>query len=146
MYKTTISLLPATKTLVFFSRPLAAGIGDPTEFEKEGEEVKVLLSPDVSRADYIFTVNGDSMEPEYHSHDLLLVQRYNGSDDINEGETGAFIVGNEMYVKNYYTDGLHSFNPDYRPMLFGEERNNTPVFYIGKVVGKLGRSEIISEE
>ena len=137
------SLLPATKSLIFFSKPLAAGIGDPTEFEEEGEEVKVLISPAVSRADYIFTVNGNSMEPEYHDHDLILVQRYNGSDDINEGETGAFIVGNEMYIKNYYVDGLHSFNPDYKPMLFGEELNNTPVFYIGKVVGKIDESEII---
>ena len=63
------------------NRALAAGIGDPSEFEDNAETVYVYYSPEVNRADFIFKVNGDSMEPEYHSGDEVLVQRLSNTCD-----------------------------------------------------------------
>ena len=98
---------PDLTILTYFSRQLAAGFGDPTEFEDEGEDVYVYSSPDVNRADCIFTVNGNSMEPDFHSGQDVLVQRIPGGPDLQFGEIGAFIVGNETYIKEYQEDGLH---------------------------------------
>ena len=94
------------------------------------------------RANCVFTVNGDSMEPAYHNGDLVLVERIPDGPDLAEGETGAFIVGNETYIKDFYEDGLHSLNPKYPVMTFhGEEA----VYLIGRVLGILDPSAIAAE-
>ena len=129
----------AIRRLPCFSKPLAAGIGDPTEFDDSADHIYVYDSPEVSKADYIFRVNGDSMEPEYHNDDLVLVRRNLGENRLIEGEIAAFIVGNETYIKVYGTDGLYSLNTHYAPMHFCDAEN---VYLIGKVIGKLDSSEI----
>lgn len=133
---------PEIRKLTFFERSLAAGIGDPTEFEDEGEPIFLYASEDVDRADCVFSVNGDSMEPEYHNGDLVLVQRIPGAPDLDYGEIGAFIVGNETYIKEYRADGLHSLNQKYDVMRFGDEES---VYLIGRVVGILEPKEIASD-
>ena len=136
---------PNLKTVAFFSRRLAAGIGDPSEFEDEGEPVYLYATPETERADCIFVVNGDSMEPAFQSGQEVLVQRIPGSPDLQYGEIGAFIVGNETYIKEYQEDGLHSLNPDYEPIHFCDTDS---VYLIGRVLGVLdhamyaGASEI----
>lgn len=133
---------PDLSILTYFSRRLAAGFGDPTEFEDEGEDVYVYSSPDVRRADCIFTVNGNSMEPEFHSGQDVLVQRIPDGPDLQYGEIGAFIVGNETYIKEYQEDGLHSLNPDYKTMRFDEEEC---VYLIGRVLGILDKASYANE-
>ncbi len=135
--------IPKIRELIHYSRSLAAGIGDPTEFEESGEPVYLYVSPEVERADCVFTVNGDSMEPVYHSGDLLLVQRYPNCPKPDPGDIGAFIVGNETYVKQYQRDGLHSFNENYDTMTFNDWDN---VFYIGKVIGVIDESEDLASK
>ena len=128
---------PDLTKLVRFDRPLAAGIGDPTEFEDRGEEVYVYLTPDAGRADCIFKVNGDSMEPDFRNGDEVLVQRIPQGRELAYGEIGAFIVGNEMYIKIYEEDGLHSRNPRYGPIRFdGDEA----CYLIGRVISVLAPS------
>ena len=133
---------PDLSILTYFSRRLAAGFGDPTEFEDKGEDVYVYSSPDVRRADCIFTVNGNSMEPEFHSGQDVLVQRIPDGPDLQYGEIGAFIVGNETYIKEYQEDGLHSLNPDYKTMRFDEEEC---VYLIGRVLGILDKASYANE-
>ena len=82
---------PDLTKLIRFDRPLAAGVGDPTEFEDEGKEYYVYLTPDVSKADCIFKVNGDSMEPDFRNGDEVLVQRIPNGRDLEYGEIGAFL-------------------------------------------------------
>lgn len=125
---------PDLSVLLYFNRSLAAGIGDPTEFEENAEPVYVYTTPESSRADSIFKINGDSMEPVYHDGQDVLVQRIIGHSELKFGEIGAFIVGNETYIKQYEKDGLHSLNPDYPVMHFEEE---DAVFLIGRVTGVL---------
>ena len=134
---------PNLTKLTYFSKQLAAGIGDPTEFDDEGEEVYVYASPEVSRADCIFTVNGNSMEPEFRSGQDVLVQRICNGGDIQFGDIAAFIVGNETYIKEYQEDGLHSLNPDYPPMHFSDEES---VYLIGRVLGIFDKTQYAKPE
>lgn len=66
---------PPIRKLTFYRKSLAAGIGDPTEFEDEGRPIFLYSSKQVDRADCVFTVNGDSMEPTYHNGNMVLVSR-----------------------------------------------------------------------
>ena len=129
--------------LTYFSRQLAAGIGDPTDFCDDGEPIYLHSSPLVDTADYVFTVNGDSMEPEYHNDDMVLVQSFPDCGEIQPGEVGAFIIGNEAYIKEYRKDGLHSFNAAYKTMKFTDEDK---VFFIGKVVGTLDSGDLADDD
>lgn len=119
------------KEIKLFDRSLAAGIGDPTEFLDTGSPLYLYASRQVTRADYAFHVNGNSMEPEYSDGDIVLVQKAANSSELKPGDVGAFIVGNETYIKEYREDGLHSFNSDYPTMHFDDEES---VFFIGKVL------------
>ena len=134
---------PAIRKLIYFERSLAAGIGDPTEFEEEGTPIYLYASREVDRADYVFSVNGDSMEPKYHSGDMVLVSKIPDAPDLQYGEIGAFIIGNETYIKVYREEGLESLNPKYPLMRFVDTDS---VYLIGRVTGVVGQEQITSEE
>ncbi len=136
------SATPDLTELILFDKPLAAGVGDPTEFEEEGTPIYLYSSPVVNIADYVFTVNGESMEPTYHNGDKVLVQRVTSVSDLGYGEIGAFIFGNEMYIKVFEKDGLHSLNKEFAPMCFADEDS---VYLIGRVIGKVEREPTKSE-
>ena len=87
--------------LLYFERQLAAGIGDPSEFEDKGIPLYVYSDAISSFADCVFTVNGDSMEPEYSDGMLVCVQRIMDASMMEPGDIGAFMVENEMYIKEY---------------------------------------------
>ena len=134
--------LPPVCRLSYYDRPLAAGIGDPTEFEETGTPIWLYASPEVERADCVFAVNGDSMEPAFKSGDKVLVSRIPDAPALLCGEIGAFIAGNETYIKVYEKDGLHSLNPAYPTLTF----DDTPVYLIGRVMGRLDADQIVPEE
>lgn len=133
--------LPSVRELVRYGRRLSAGPGDPTEFDEDGAPLYVYASPETERADCVFTVNGESMEPVFHSGDMVLVSRIPDAPALRPGEVGAFIAGNETYIKVYEEDGLHSLNPAFPTLTFGE---STPVYLIGRVVGTLEPRQIAS--
>ena len=135
--------VPLLRRLTCYSRSLAAGFGDPTEFEEEGEPIWLYASREVDRADCVFAVSGDSMEPEFHSGDLVLVSRIPDAPKLQPGEIGAFITGNETYIKVYQEDGLYSLNPVYKPMHF---QDTDRVYLIGRVTGILDPGQVASEE
>ena len=130
---------PLVRELIYYGRPLSAGLGDPTEIEDYGVPIHLYSSRTVDRSDYVFTVNGDSMEPAYHDGDMVLVARIPDAPALQYGEIGAFIAGNETYIKKYEEDGLHSLNPAYAPLKFS---NDTNVFLIGRVMGILEQEQI----
>ena len=131
------------KKLTTPDKPLAAGIGDPTELDVSGTETYLYASPLVDRADFIFGVNGDSMEPVYHSGDRVLVQRIYDGFTLKIGDIGAFVVGNETYIKQRGENCLLSLNPAYPPMVFNEEES---VYLIGKVIGICEASDFASKK
>ncbi len=134
---------PDLTKLIYFTKQLAAGIGDPTDIEDNGEPIFLHSSTLVNKADYVFTVNGDSMEPEYHNGDMVLIKSFPDCDDILPGEMGAFIYGNEAYIKEYQADGLHSLNKEYDTIQFTEDDK---VYFIGKVIGVLDDSDLASDK
>ena len=104
--------------LTRFEHQLAAGIGDPNEFEDSGTPIYVYDDSLTCRADCVFTVNGDSMEPDYPDGCMVLVKRISDSGELTPGDVGAFMIDNETYIKEYQPDGLHSLNPAYPVMRF----------------------------
>lgn len=82
-------------------------------------------------------INGNSMEPDIHNGDIVIVRRQNDaeSDEI----VIALINGNDGVCKRLkkYADSiaLISLNPNYEPMYFNQtEILSKPVKIIGKVV------------
>lgn len=133
---------PPIRKLTFYQKSLAAGFGDPTEFEDEGTPIYLYSSKKIDRADCVFTVSGDSMEPEYHDGDMVLVSRIPDAPDLQLGEVGAFIYGNETYIKIFGEKGLESLNPKYKPLIFSESDS---VYLIGRVMGVLDPGQIATE-
>lgn len=125
---------PDITVLTLCSKQLAAGFDGGAEFDDTGEPVYLYTSERIRQADLVFPVSGNSMEPQYHDGDLVLVQRYPGCPALQYGETGAFIIGNSTYIKVYEKDGLHSLNRSYPTMTFSEDDS---VYLIGRVLGIL---------
>ena len=128
--------------LTRFEHQLAAGIGDPSEFEDSGTPIYVYDDSLTCRADCVFTVNGDSMEPDYPDGCMVLVKRISDSGELTPGDIGAFMIDNETYIKEYREDGLHSLNPKYGVMRFSDEES---VYLIGRVMGVLNPESIATE-
>ncbi len=108
--------------------------------ETAGEEVWIEETPLTTQADELIRVSGDSMEPEFHDGDEVLV-RHGAS--IRPGEIGIFTNGDAGYIKVYQRDGLHSLNPAYPTMVFhgGDE-----VRCVGKVLGIAGKELFARED
>ena len=107
--------------------------------EENGEEIWIEETPVTARADEIIRISGDSMEPEYHDGDEVLVQH---GVSVRPGEIGIFTNGDAGYIKVYQRDGLHSLNPAYPTMKFHEGEE---VRCIGKVIGIAGK-ELFARE
>ena len=129
--------------LPLVDRTLAAGIGDPTEYEGISEPFYLYDVPWLNRADCVFKVNGDSMEPEYHSGDYVLIERIPDAPELKHGEIGAFAIGNELYIKEFQEDGLHSLNTKYPVMTFDDD---TKVYLIGRVLSVVDQKDIATDE
>ena len=54
----------------------------------------------------------------YHDGDMVLVEHIPDGSALRYGEIGAFVIGNEFYIKEYQADGLHSHNSHYDVMKF----------------------------
>lgn len=134
---------PPITRLIKFNKQLAAGFDISAEFEDEGEDIYLYSSTEVEDADWVFPVSGDSMEPEYHNGDLVLVKRYPSCGKLRPGDVGAFMIGNETYIKEYQKDGLHSYNENYDTMHFNSDDH---VILIGKIVATLEPEDMASKE
>ena len=95
-----------------YGRMAAAGtIGVDWPVQAEEDPVILFDSPLVRRADEAITVSGDSMEPQFHHGDTVLVEY---CSEIRNGDIGIFFVpGIGGVIKQKAYDRLHSINPDY---------------------------------
>ena len=68
-------------------------------------------------ADFAVTISGDSMEPEFHDHDTVLVHR---QDTLENGEIGIFALNDNAYIKKFQNTkkrtALISLNRKYDPI------------------------------
>ena len=121
------------RSIGLYDMPVSAGVG---EFLADSTRVEDILIPDDPRtaeADYALRINGDSMEPKYHSGDVILIQT---TDVVEEGELGIFVLDGSGYFKRYGGDHLISLNPKYPPIPL---KDFDEVACCGRVVGKLKR-------
>ena len=112
-------------------RAAAAGDGADWEDHPESEACVLYNSHAVSEADEIITVCGQSMEPQFHHGDRVLVQY---CSELNYGDIGIFYVtGMGGVIKQVAHDRLHSLNPDYDDIFPYEDGAKV----IGRVLGKI---------
>lgn len=94
----------------------------------------------VRRADYIFRVNGDSMEPDYPNGCCVLVKKDDGL--MRYGDVGVFQADNSLYMKEYRKEGLHSLNPAYATM---RREDYGMIRAIGRVIGVMDADGFASD-
>ena len=86
-------------------------------------------SDEFRRGDYVFRINGDSMEPEFHDGDIVLVMKRH---TIDYGAIGIFQVDNDIYIKKLTRDGLKSLNENYQTI-----KNSRDIICLGEVIGRI---------
>lgn len=107
---------------------VSAGTGNWIEDNRYGT-IEVADTPASRKADLVIEINGDSMEPTFHSGDNVLV-RLQPSVDI--GEIGVFVKDSEGYIKELGKNRLISHNKKYDDIILDEYTN---IHCVGKVVG-----------
>ena len=128
------SALPAglrRRSIGLYDMPVSAGVGEFLADSTRIEDIVIPDDPRTAEADYALRINGDSMEPKYHSGDIVLIQ---SADTVDEGELGIFVLDGSGYFKKYGGDHLISLNPKYPPIMLKDFED---VSCCGRVVGKL---------
>lgn len=120
----------AVITLPLYLFPVSAGLGAVLEGSHR-ESIEVRATAATEKADFALRVSGDSMEPRFHSGDVLLVHQ---QPEVSFGELGIFIADGEGYFKRYMGDRLHSLNPLYPDLPL---RGFREFYCCGKVVGHM---------
>ncbi len=123
--------------IIHLPEPIQAASAGTGEFADDdtSEQVTVLYNKWTAKADYIMRVHGDSMEPQIHDGDRVLVRE---QPSVRLGETGVFIRGGDRFIKIYRGDHLESANPAYQDVGLDEESR-----CIGKVIGVLDPDWIV---
>lgn len=103
----------------------AAGFGYNLSEDDEWEDIEVIETEETGKADFAVEVDGDGMEPDFHSGDIALVKF---DPDVPVGEVGLFVLDGMGYIKERGKKKLISRNPEY-PDIEGEAR------CIGLVIG-----------
>lgn len=106
----------------------AAGFGASLQAES-GKQIWIRRSPLTEQADEVINVSGHSMEPTFPDGSQVLVRH---CASVRPGEIGIFLSDGVGYIKEYRPDGLHSHNPAYPVMKFGD---HSSVTCVGKVLG-----------
>ena len=121
-----------TWTLPFFSARPSAGIGNYM-MDNEEEQMEIIDTPQARKADYILQVDGNSMEPKFHSGQYVLVKK---QETIQTNEIGIFVIDGDVWIKQFQIDHLHSLNPKYADIPFEEGQK---IYCMGKVIGTAER-------
>lgn len=128
------SLPHAKRTILLYDLPVSAGTGIDLTEEFAGE-ISIPDHEQTREADFALRISGDSMEPKFHSGDILLVHN---TEHTAPGELGIFILDGAGYFKKHGGDRLLSLNPAYAPILFADY---TDIRCIGRVIGKMHRRQ-----
>ncbi len=114
--------------LDFYTMPVSAGTGNFLD-DNSAQEIFVVETPDSEMADFVLEVSGDSMEPDFHDGDKVLVS---SQPTVDEGEIGIFILNGEAYIKELGSNELISHNPAYKPIRIHPDDS---IYCCGKVIG-----------
>ena len=96
--------------------PMSAGTGEIAA--QEYPEDFLLKKRPPRGTSFIARVSGCSMEPTYYDGNLVFVH---ATVDIRPGQTGAFLMDGQLWIKELGNGVLISHNPDYEPRQFTED-------------------------
>ena len=82
-----------------------------------------------SKATFIMKVSGESMAPDYHDDDLVMVSQ---TEPVNVGDVGIFIKNGDAFIKERGEQELISRNPEFANIPVNDSDN---VVCLGKVLG-----------
>lgn len=131
---TIIEIQPRPVTnvrLTEYFHSASAGAGVFILGNESTEKISVPATPENEIVDYVIKVSGNSMEPDYHDGDNVMVSQ---KLEMNRGDVGIFVVNGNAYIKEYGETELISRNPDADNIRIAEYDN---IVCMGKVVGKL---------
>ena len=103
-------------SIPLYSLPMSAGTGQ--EAGQEYPEDFLLKKRPPRGTSFIARVSGNSMEPTYYDGVLVFIH---ASVDIRPGQTGAFLMDGQLWIKELGDGVLISHNPDYGPRKFTED-------------------------
>lgn len=126
--ETSEELIP-TRIISYCQRLASAGNGVYLFDDIPTDVIKVEDTPISRRADFAIGVNGDSMEPDYFDGEKVFVEK---TPDVEVGEVGVFVRGEDCFIKEYGKDGLISRNPEYPNV----EPFSDGIRVVGRVIGK----------
>lgn len=108
---------------------VSAGLGEALDDGDNWEEIKVISTPESETADFAVTIYGESMSPDFHDGDIVLVKE---QPKIEIGQIGIFICDNEGFIKEAGRDRLISYNPKFDDIYPSE---NSEIICKGLVLG-----------
>lgn len=108
---------------------VSAGLGEALDDEDNWEDIEVVSTPESEMADFAITVVGESMSPDFHDGDIVLVKE---QPEIEIGQIGIFICNNEGFIKEAGKDRLISHNPKFDDIYPSE---NSEIICEGLVLG-----------
>lgn len=114
---------------------VSAGLGEALDDEDNWEDIEVVSTPESEMADFAITVVGESMSPDFHDGDIVLVKE---QPEIEIGQIGIFICNNEGFIKEAGRDRLISHNPKFDDIYPSE---NSEIICEGLVLGIAERVE-----
>lgn len=114
---------------------VSAGLGEALDDEDNWEDIEVVSTPESEMADFAITVVGESMSPDFHDGDIVLVKE---QPEIEIGQIGIFICNNEGFIKEAGRDRLISHNPKFDDIYPSE---NSEIICEGLVLGIAERIE-----
>ncbi|MDE7362854.1 MAG: XRE family transcriptional regulator [Oscillospiraceae bacterium] len=113
----------------YYDYPASAGTGLFLD-ETIAEDLTVKATPEALTADFAIPIDGDSMEKDFTSGDIVLVK---SCPNIPEGQIGIFVLDGDVYIKEYGGDCLISHNSEYKPIMLKDYGLS---ICLGHVLGK----------
>ena len=124
-----------TREIELMINKVSAGKGYDLD-SPDSETIQIIQTPEAEEADIAITIEGESMSPDFHDGDIVLI-KYQESIEI--GQVGIFRINNgKGYIKERGKDFLISRNPEFDNIVPGE---NDQVDCIGLVLGIAERVE-----
>ena len=118
--------------LPFYAGLASAGSGEYLFDDIPMDVIEVPDTPISRKADFIIGVSGDSMEPDFYNGEKVFVKK---TTNLNTGDIGIFLKGEDCYIKELGRDRLISHNPDKDN--YPDVKADEDIIVVGKVIGKV---------